>query len=220
MDCVHAIGERPIDSSQVVAVLIGESGVDQRHIGIFHRSADSGSALLHLAWHCRLQNDAALPDYMKVWIAPRFTPRRLVQVAALCRRIWRKNDEGGIPYAFSNPSGAFDVATGEILLGPTQFGLTCASFVFAVFDAAGLKLAQYETWPVDRVGDQEWQEKIIALLEDKAEPAHIEHLRTEIGAVRYRPEEVAAASALAPPEAEFNEASSLGKQILEMLHDR
>jgi hypothetical protein len=47
-----------------------------------------------------------------------------------------------------------------------------------------------------------------------AEQEHIEHLRGEIGAVRFRPEEVAAATAHAPPAVGFQQADELGRQIL------
>ena len=103
------------------------------------------------------------------------------------------------------------------LLGPSQFGLTCASFVLAVFPAAGLALADYATWPSDRPGDRQWQEKIIQSLEGRADQTHLEHPHNEIGAVRYRPEEVAAATALAPPAVQFERAEHLGMQILDRM---
>jgi hypothetical protein len=134
--------------------------------------------------------------------------------------LWRKNQRGGIPYAFSSPDQSFDPATGDYLLGPSRFGLTCASFVLAVFQAAGLSLADYATWPADRPGDRQWQEKIVQLLEGRADQDHVEHVRREVGAVRYRPEEVAAAMALAPPPATFQQAEELGRQIIERINER
>jgi len=147
-------------------------------------------------------------------------PARQRSIAAFCRRVWRKNSKKGIPYAFSNPGQSFDDETGRFLIGPSRFGLTCASFVLAVFDAAGFPLAEYGSWPVDRTGDREWQEKIVDLLQSRAEPEHITHLRNEIGAVRYRPEEVAASTALAPPPVNFIQAEKLGTQILGRLKER
>ena len=215
MDCVHVIPESPVTPSQQVAVVIGEPDVGQRHIGILHRAEGAEPHFLHLAWHCKLRSHSALPQYITAWVAPSFPPRRLRNLAALCRRVWKKNCSGGIPYAFSNPTEAFDGATGAFLLGPTRFGLTCASFVLAVFDGAGLSVADCSSWPINRPGDREWQDHVIAqLAEQNADPQHIEHLRSEIGSVRYRPEEVAAAVALAPPSAAFDAAAYLGEQIL------
>ena len=220
MERVFVIAEQPLDKSLFVAIAIGESESDQRHIGILHRTQGSAPEFLHLAWHCRLHNDALLPDYMTLWVRPAASTERLRSVAALCRRIWKKHSIGGIPYAFSKPTRSIDATTGEHLQGPSQFGLTCASFVLAVFQATGLQLAEYETWPTDRPGDREWQQQIIEKLAGRATPEHIEHLRNELGAVRFRPEEVAAAATLAPPPANFEPAAQLGLQIADKLRIR
>jgi hypothetical protein len=135
-------------------------------------------------------------------------------VAALCRRIWRKNAGGGIPYAFSEPGGAFDATTGELLLGPSRFGLTCASFVLAVFHAAGLQLVDHASWPRDRLGDRQWQQQVVTRMQGRADTEHVEHVRGEIGAVRYRPEEVAAAVAIAPSAAKFSDLQEPSLQVL------
>jgi hypothetical protein len=217
MERVFAIAEQPIDDSLFVAVAIGEPEPNQRHVGILHRTANSTHFLLHLAWHCILKNEAVLPDYFRLWAVPTIEPVRLRTVAAVCRRVWRKNAAGGLPYAFSSPEDSFDAATGALLLGPSRFGLTCASFVFGLFQAAGLQLALYGEWPQGRSGDQEWQEAMIEKLTGRADAEHIDHLRTEIGAARYRPEEVAAAAALAPPPAPFEKAAALGEQIVARL---
>src|SRR6185503_13834023 len=82
------------------------------------------------------RNEAPDPDFL--WVNPAAHPKRLVQVAALCRKIWRANQSGSIPYAFSPPNDCFDTNTGAFLFGPTRHGLTCASFVLAVFHHAGL----------------------------------------------------------------------------------
>jgi hypothetical protein len=218
MDRVLAIAEQEIDSSLFAVVVIGQPEPGQRHIGILHRTADAEPNLLHLAWHCLLRNEAGIPDYMHLWTSPAVEPERLRVVAALCRRVWRKNDAGGIPYAFSHPSDSFEAATGEFLVGPARFGLTCASFVLAVFDAAGLRLVEYDTWVCDRPGDREWQEKIIAKLAGRASQEHIDHLRNEIGAVRFRPEEVAAATTLVLP-ATYAHTAALGEKIVARLEE-
>jgi hypothetical protein len=217
MDRILAIADGPIDSSLFAVVVIGQPEPGQRHIGILHRTANSEPSLLHLAWHCILRNDLGIPDYMRLWVALAVEPERLRVFAAFCRRVWRKNEAGGIPYAFSHPAESFDASTGALLLTPTQFGLTCASFVLAVFDAAGLRLVEYETWEKDRSGDRDWQQKIIAKLEGRASQEHIEHLRSEIGAVRYRPEEVAVATAIAPPAAKFAATVALGEDLVARL---
>ncbi len=113
-----------------------------RHIGILHQDEGSDAFLmLHLAWHHRLRKEA--PPVGFLWVDPAIHPRRLVQVAAICRKIWKANSAGGIPYAFSPPNDCFDVDSGKYLFGPTRLGLTCATFILALFHVAGLQLVKY-----------------------------------------------------------------------------
>ena len=174
------------------------------HLGIIHRSEDDNVPhMLDLAWHFRLRNDPADPDYF--WVEPGFPERRARQVATFCRLVAKRN-ENGLPYAFSDPDRSIDPMTGGFLLGPTKLGLTCASFVLAVFAATGLPLAVLESWPRGRDGDAEWQAFIVECLEkSEATPEHVAAVRGEIGHVRYRPDEVAAASSIAPPAATFEQ---------------
>jgi hypothetical protein len=215
MDRVFTFADVPGTAEHWVVVAAGEPSRDQRHIGVMYRERNAKYHFLHLAWHCRLRNDSDRPDYLSVWVAPNVPAERQRSIAAFCRRVWRKNEKNGIPYAFSKPHGALDPTTGSFLIGPSRFGLTCSSFVLELLNAAGLQVAEYASWPVGREGDREWQQAIIAQLETQgAEQEHIEHLRGEIGAVRFRPEEVAAATAHAPPAVGFQQADELGRQIL------
>ena len=214
MERVHALTQLKFDTSRFVAIAIGEINDGQLHVGILHHSPSTQTEFLHLEWHHRLSNDSFVPPAMTVWVDPGATTRRLRQVAARCRQIWRANRRGFIPYGFGSPVDAFDPASSQYLLGPTRFGLTCASFVLAVFHTAGVVLADYSTWPAGRPGDREWQEKIIKYLECSADQSHVDHVRNDIGTVRYRPEEVSAAAAIAPPPASFDSAKNLGRHVL------
>jgi hypothetical protein len=217
MDRVYSQQERPVSEMQWAAVAIQAVNPNQRHIEILHRDASSGVMLLDLAWHHVLRNKPPSSQY--VWIAPDVPAPRLRQLAARCRQIFRANPDA-IPYGFSPPNDCFDEQTGEYLLGPTRHGLTCASFVLAVFELAGLKLIRYDTWPTDRPGDREWQEFIIAELESSnppASPEHVAAIRNEIGNVRFRPEDVAAAATVSPLPAEFKICAERADQILERL---
>jgi len=218
MDRVHSVDEKPFEGVQHAAVAIRGSVGGQRHLGILHRDIDSNSVLmLHLAWHHQLRNESPKPAYL--WVDPAIHPRRLAQVAAICRLIWRMNQKGGLPYGFSPPNDCFDAKTGRYLLGPTQHGLTCATFVLAVFHRAGLQLVQYETWPIGREGDVEWQRNIVAMLQQGASTEHIEAVSSELGAVRYRPEEVAGAVTMSALPVDFETAVDRGQQILDRLQD-
>ena len=171
--------------------------------------------LLHLAWHFDLRDSEPKPAYL--WIDPLIPEPRARQVAALCRRVLRSNTRG-IPYAFSAPNDCFDSNTAQYLLGPTRFGLTCASFVLAIFDAAGLPLVRYESWPIRPNEDAAWQRQVLEQL--RAAGACVEHVqavKSEIGSVRYRPEEVAGAAGSDAIPASYESARSLADAILAQL---
>ncbi len=217
MDRVHTQEQLAITNVGYSAIAIKSVDSDQCHIGILHREGDQ-VLLLDLAWHCDLRNNPPSSSYL--WIKPDVPELRMRQVAARCRQVWRSN-EGTLPYALSPPSDCFDVQTGAFLLGPTRHGLTCSSFVLAIFETAGLSLVDYETWPTERPGDQEWQERVVGALENSGTCVSAEHLETvknEIGAVRYRPEDVAGAATASPLPADFSVAVERARKILELLN--
>lgn len=212
---VNRSGARPYSAIEHVGIGIRNVEPNQQHVGILYRDRETKQVMfLHLALHrdLRLQ----LPDERYLWIDPDIDAYRLRQVAAICRQLWDQNGSD-IPFGFGAPNDCFDEQTFEFLIRPTLLGLTCATFVCAVFQRAGLQLLAYESWP-PRSDDVEWQQHVIGILERAgADPEHIAALRGQVGAVRIRPEEVAAAAALAPHPVAFNEASKVAEQILNIL---
>jgi hypothetical protein len=179
---------------EFVAVGISSCGHDRRHVGIFYRSSGT-LQFLHLAWHFDLRSSS--PKHCYGWVQPNLNPARSRNISALCRLILRKN-LNGIPYAFSSPNDCIDSNTGAYLLGPTNHGLSCATFVAAVFHAGGLPLIQYDSWPPVRQGDSEWKAFVIEQLQASgASSLHIEAVKIQDNA-RVRPEDIVAASHLAP----------------------
>ena len=199
MHRVNSQAVRPLSEMKfaAVAVGIGDSRYpNQLHTGILHAAENAPPEMLDLAFHCLLRNES--PEVQYHWIQPQFDELRLRQLASFCRRIWRKNAAKGLPYGFGLPNAVFDPGTGEYLIRESQYGLTCASFVFAVFHAVGLQLADYATWPAARAEDKAWQMHIISMVEQYAnDPPHVARVKDDIGAVRFHPQEVAASAAFA-----------------------
>jgi hypothetical protein len=85
-----------------------------------------------------------------------------------------------------------DPASGE-LLSTTGRGLSCATFVLAVFASLGIDILDLKTWKV-REDDSVWQKQIVDIgrkMRPTAED-HWDYLITkELGCIRYRPQEVA-----------------------------
>lgn len=221
MEGVNSQQQVALSNNEFVAVAIAEPRQDQRHTGIFFRfDKNQPHEFLHLGWQFLLIREP--PKHKYLWVQPALSQRRLVQVAAICDQVAIANSKG-IPYSFGPPNDCFDEQSCRFLLGPTNTGLTCASFVLAIFHRAGLQLLRYGSWPPPSTEDIEWQRKILDNLKNPnvTPPAdvsqqHIDFVANEIGSsVRYRPEQVAA-SALKRRfwPVSFRLAERLGKAIV------
>jgi hypothetical protein len=217
---VYTATERPFDDVAHAGIVITclRERRGQQHVGILHKDESTGEVkVLHLAWHYDLRNSPPSPNY--AWVNPAIPRKRLRQVAAQCRKIKRENEKG-LPYSFGSPGDCFDKQTGKYLKGPNHRGLTCASFVLAVFHDIGLPLIQYETWPESRDGDEQWKLHIIEQLkEDGASDEHIRDVESEKEFVRYRPEDVAGAGAAHSVPAPYMEVQRLAQDVLQKLHE-
>jgi hypothetical protein len=215
MERVHIATEKPFSEVRFVAVALKPIDETQRHIGLLHRGDDRHEPMmLHLAWHLDLRNEPARADY--VWVDPTIHERRAKQVAAFCRRVWRQNGKS-IPYAFSHPNDCFDPTTAQFLFGKTKLGLTCATFVLAVFHAVGLQLLDLDSWPT-RPDDVEWQRNVLGLLSERGASAdHLRSVEAEPRAARFRPEETGGAAAHRPWPVPFAVAAEVGRQIVALM---
>lgn len=192
---------------------------EQRHIGILYRSPQTGEVrFLDLAWHFRMRDSAARQGGLVIPSGLDETNARLM--AAYCRLVVEANDRGEIPYGIAYEGSGFDSRTGIWLFGPDGDGLTCATFVIALFEAQGLPILVRSEWP-GRETDQEWQDQILALLSNapEVEPEYVERQREKIGAARFRPEEVAAGVESTDPPLTFEAAERRGKELVAELRD-
>lgn len=106
----------------------------------------------------------------------------------------------GLPYGVRYEGANFERTTGELrLLSPTGHGLTCATFVLALFETIDLELLQLDTWQ-EREDDSRWHGVIVDAIrqcvqrsnsttEDRAHPGLV---ADEAPCARFRPEEVVA----------------------------
>jgi hypothetical protein len=163
-----------------------------------------------------------------LWVTLQVPAARLRQVAAICDDIAYANANEPLPYSFGSPKNAFDKESNKFLLGPTHTGLTCASFVLAVFEHAKLRLVKYSGWPAPNAEDARWQQSVLDALTQahsrnphRVSREHIDYVSREVGAsVRYRPEQVAAAAALRRHRPiSYNDASRLGEDIVRVLRN-
>jgi hypothetical protein len=222
MDRVHRQTEKKVAELRFVAVIIGEPNPDQRHTGIAYRVDEAAPfQFLHLAWHRDLRKQGRIPAHY-CWVDPRIPAARLRQLAAICEDICHANLVEKVPYSFGTPVSAFDERTKKFLLGPTTTGLTCASFVLAVFERAQLQLVQYSGWPAPDDQDVRWQQIVLDALRNTTGVSsdHVQAVEREIGtSVRYRPEQVAGAAAIRGRRpVKYRYAQCVGNDIVRFLH--
>lgn len=221
MDRIHRQADKQVDELRHVAVVIGEPGHDQRHAGIAFRVDETGEfQFLHLAWHHDLRKQNHISSKYS-WVDPQVPKARLRQLAAICEDIAHANLVEQIPYSFGTPVAAFDESTKKFLLGPTTTGLTCASFVLAVFERAQLRLAHHMGWAAPDSDDIRWQQSVLEALRNdpRVSPEHINAVEREVGnSVRYRPEQVAGAAAIRKRRpVKYQYAKSLGIDVVRLL---
>jgi len=187
---VNSQAVHPFDPDKFLGVGIGipdENRPNQRHVGIIYQADQSGPRICHLAWHCILKDEPLPASYH--WGYSGLDDVNKVVMAAYVALL--KQNARSVPYGISYiPEHYFD-EQGRYIVQPVGYGLTCATFILAVFARNGFELLQTMHWP-NRPDDAEWQQQILDALAGRATPEHIEVARQDVGAKRFRPEEVAA----------------------------
>lgn len=192
-----------------VAIKRGDFGL---HCGLLYRWGDE-VRLLHLAFHHLLCDQP--PDLSYLWAV---VPEDELDVYnARAFAAWAKvvGEAGAsIPYGF-NMDGLVLDEQGQLLPSPVGRGLTCATFVLALFRCFQIKApAAVETWPT-REEDAVWKSSIIALLKARnADPEHIQALESETLQARFRPDEVIGSVSSSGWSFNYEQARELADAIL------
>ncbi len=181
----------------LLAVALCRTNPVQFHCGVLFEAEDA-HRLLHLAFHHDLRNerwDGVGAQYNYWWFATDLSPEAQAAVAAACEliveRYLHKVPAHRIPYGVLYRGASFDPGSGELDLCGAN-GLTCATFVFAMFASCGIRLVDIDVWP-HRDEDARWHASVVSLLRTRgADPEHVAAVETEPRCARYRPEEVAA----------------------------
>jgi hypothetical protein len=201
--------------------------LNQRHVGIlFRTNQNEEPKLLHLAFHLRLRCDAP-SEYssQNYWLhCSGFSNEEQLQLAVWCKNIFAAN-KNKIPYGLAYSSMGFFDQNGTFIHSSYGCGLTCATFVMALFEDFGLPIIDITSWKT-RADDAEWQKHIVdAIKEDHNKHpdfysnTHIENQILNIGiALRFRPEEVAASVNIYKDQPiTFQVAEPLGKDLVTKL---
>ena len=173
----------------------------QFHCGLAFRMGDEFK-ILHLAHHNDLECDEDCNGF-QVFVIPSIRRELQVPFVQMCRAIKEEVDAGnnGVAYGLSYDEFAkYD--DGKLYLAGNEIGLTCATYVITLFHSAGIDLVDIHNWP-EREEDKGWFEKVKKLFSIHNVKLYLgmtkEHqskILSEKFGPRFRPEEVAASSAL------------------------
>lgn len=174
------------------------------HCGLYYENRDGKIELLHLVWHNKLRSEPPSAFYED--IDSRFPRRERFVISDLSRLIFEKYESEGLRFAVTRNDGF--LPNGRLKLDEPGTGFSCATFVKAIFDAAGLPLIDSKTWPVADNADRKWFASHVDAM-GRSFPAardqdHISRLDVACKWSRYRPEQVAFAAKIAPPAAKYS----------------
>jgi hypothetical protein len=200
-------------ATQPVAIAIRATGPNTWHTGVLYRDQDEPliGRLLHLAFHRDLRSDIADGRYW--WVEVAVEEELLSSVAAMCRSIWLQRQRGQeINYGVGQALSQFNF-DGILRLAEGECGLTCATFVHAVFRDSGAILLKLDSWPA-RSDDAEFKAWVIGELHARGvDEQYIGRVQAEPQSARLRPTEVAGAGVVAQRPASFVQARMAADHI-------
>lgn len=208
---VQSQANKPFDPHELLGVAISSIHQNQRHVGLIYSDDNNQPQLCHLAWHHKLKDEPLPPQYL--WGVSGLDQFNKPFMAAYVSLL--KQNSTPVPYGidYADYSGLYFDDQGNYIEQPIGRGLTCATFILAVFNRKGFNLLQTATWP-QRQDDVNWQNQIISTLSNQATSEHVEAMKQNIGAIRFRPEEVAAGVISEDIPLDFTSALAIAIEIL------
>lgn len=184
------------------------------HAGILHRQSDGQLYLLHLGGDVDLENELFTGGF--AWIVPHLLPEELNDVRAVCRSICRHRPE--IFYCWVlDVEAQLDPEASRLVSEVAPYGLTCSSFVLAVFHTAHVRLINLDGW-LDRTDDAVWYARLAQYHRRNGMPENrVQILERNTRVLRVRPEEVAGACMERNLPAFYRTCEPNGRAVLDRL---
>jgi hypothetical protein len=213
---------RPDDPA--LAIFIMRTPEEGSHTGILFRM--KGVLIIQdLLWHEKFRSKPA--DEMPHFVKLSLEPEQEHDVRMRCELIHqRRNDRSKTyhtPYAFRySNKNSINPGTGEIEFND-GIGVSCSTFVLAVFQSVGIPLVNINTWQA-REGDVARHQALLKKMREgidgwapPAPPEHIAIVEKEVHCMRVRPEEVAATGMFNEHPATFEQLAPAGAWILSQI---
>lgn len=188
--------------SLAIGITTQKDNPKQRHVAIIYRREEGGFGLVHLGWHHIFFHEDWDGEYHWV-VLPGLDIEQQESFIDWAMLVCQSESHHPIPYSvLFRPQNNFD-SSGRYISSKDGSGLTCATFVLALFSDFGIPIAEHQTWPVGREDDVNWIERILDSLSNYARKNYPNYLpaiaiqRLQARALRrFRPEDVVACADL------------------------
>jgi len=202
--------KKSFDLVDDVGIVIRVLGTERQvHIGMLYRIGAASSCVLSLRDHLDLRNEPPSDGYCWMQIQLDEINRRLL--ASLCAVIARKSQ--AVPYGFSY-NGVYFSQTGDYLPRDLGHGLTCATFVIALFETYSIPVLLKSEWGPADLEDQGWQSRRVQQIGMNRGKFIADAIREYVGHPRYKPEHVAVGAVDQNRPLGLTKATKMGKRIL------
>jgi hypothetical protein len=198
------------DKVQDVGIAIRTIGqTRQVHIGLLYKVGSAATLNLNLREHLDLRNEPPTDNYCWIQIDLDEINRRLL--ASLCALIAAKSKH--VPYGFTY-NGLYFTQGGDYLPRDIGHGLTCATFVMALFETYSIPVLMTNQWLPADLQDQGWQASMVREISMRRGEFMASAIERFVGHPRYKPEHVAAGAVDRGRPLGLSEATKMGKRIL------
>jgi hypothetical protein len=173
-----------------IGIAVNSNPAQPQHSGLLFEHRSGAVMLCDFMNHENLAVRQVPPDYF--WTPVRLTEHQVAQVAAFIQLVVQAHASGRrLSYSFMYSADAFDV-TGSLRQGVP--GLTCATFIVAIFERLKLSLIDASTWRERKEEDQAARMAFIAGIVQTADEATVIRLMAEKPDFRIKPYEVCGAA--------------------------
>lgn len=192
------------ENVKYVAVALSRNHFDgelRSHASIIYRTSIGEATILDFLLNGQIRSvpaDRAVRRHRFTWAVPQFPDIVLQAIARFCETLGESSQS--FPYWIDFPADSrFFDAGNSIELRGGAVGLTCATFVLAVFASLRKSLLNMDTWTegddTRKAEDEDWQHWILSKLRDNP-PAYgisaelMQRGEQRIPFLRYRPEDL------------------------------
>ena len=214
---VHDPIKIPFDAVRHAGIAITESYPDVWHVGMLYKVDGGSPRICHLKGHFDFKDESPPEGYF--WLQAAYKNEiTLRNIAAFCAVVGPINvDQIPFGYRYNEARQHFELKSGKFLGQGIQDGLTCATFVLAIFATLNIpfiRLTEWTTDPMDALWQMQLQEAMARHLKLPPSSPEVAEWAKQAGAVRFRPQDVAAAAAISSKPVGHAAAVELGEKII------